>query len=111
MAKIILETARNGIIKKIFDDNSGGSNMNVTYTDVYELEDDSKITKKALVKFLYELCEDLGLKVGNKFSSAVIDIDFTWGSHYDPTNEEIELKISELEETLELLKEINNNDI
>jgi len=107
MAKIMLEAARNGIIKKIFDDNSGGSNLNVTYTDVYELDDDSKVTKKALVKFLYELCEDLGLKVGNKFSAEVIDIDFTWGSHYDPSKEEIDLKIAELEETLELLKEIN----
>jgi len=109
MAKIILEAARNGIIKKIHDDNSGGSNLNVTYTDVYELDDDSKTKKKSLVKFLFEICEDLGLKVGNKFSAEVIDIDFIWGSHYDPTNEEIDLKISELEETVQLLKDIRND--
>ena len=108
MARIELEVARNGIIKKIYDDNSGGSNLNITYTDVYEIEDDSKTKKKTLVKFLYEICEDLGLKVGNKFSSEVIDIDFTWGSNYDPTKEEIASKISELEETLQLLKEIRD---
>jgi len=36
MVKIVLEAARNGVIKKVIDDNHGGGKEHFTSTDVYE---------------------------------------------------------------------------
>ena len=36
MTKIILESARNGVIKKVVDDNYGGGKEHFTSTDVFE---------------------------------------------------------------------------
>ena len=43
MIKIVLEPARNGVIKKVIDDNHGGGREHFTSTDVYEsVEGDKK---------------------------------------------------------------------
>ena len=39
MIKIVLESARNGVIKKVIDDNHGGGREHFTSTDVYESND------------------------------------------------------------------------
>ena len=36
MIKIVLEPARNGVIKKVIDDNHGGGREHFTSTNVYE---------------------------------------------------------------------------
>ena len=41
MVKIVLEPARNGVIKKVINDNHGGGKEQWTSTDVFEATDDS----------------------------------------------------------------------
>jgi hypothetical protein len=111
MVKITLEPARNGVIKKIDDTNHGGSSAQMTVTDVYEIDPDSEGSTETLTRFIYEICEDLGLDVGNKFSPVAMQINFAWGSHYEPSAEEINERIRELEAELEVLKAYQNDRI
>lgn len=101
MVKITLEPAENGIIKRIFDDNYGGSSEKVSSTNVYELDGENI---ESTIEFLYELCEDMGIYTGSKFSKRNLDMSISWGSHYEPSNEEIDQKIGELTAEIELLK-------
>jgi hypothetical protein len=102
MAKIILESARNGIIKKVIDNNHGGSGESWTSIDVYEETEQNNSTY--IMKFFFDLCEDLGLNLGNNFEKDVITIKKEWGSHYVPTDDDIRLKIKNLEAELQLLR-------
>ena len=43
MVKIILEPAKNGVIKRVVDDNHGGGKEQWTSTEVYEETDESKL--------------------------------------------------------------------
>lgn len=101
MVKINLEPAENGLIKRILDDNHGGSNERLSTTTVYELDGENI---ENTIMFLYELCEDLGLYTGSKFSKRNLEMSVSWGSHYTPTSEELEKKIRELSAEIELLK-------
>lgn len=103
MVKIILEPAKNGLIKRVIDDNHGGAKEQWTSTDVYEASEDN--TFDYVMKFFFDVCEDLGIALGNKFDSEVITIRKEWGSHYEPTADDVKLKIKELEAQLQLLKE------
>jgi len=109
MVKIVLESARNGVIKKVIDDNYGGGNEHFTSTDVYESLEDAKSNEKTYIKrFFFDLCDDLGLEIGSKFDKAVLDINIVWGSHYEPTVKDIEVKIKRLKIELEELEEWKN---
>lgn len=103
MAKIILHPARNGVIKKVVEDNYSGSNESFSTIDVYEETANKKVDH--IKRFFYDICEDLGLHVGNKFDKKVLKIQTDWGSHYEPTEKEINSRIAELEAELNLLKE------
>ena len=58
-----------------------------------------------VMKFFFDLCEDLGVNLGSKFDKDVITIRKEWGTHYEPGSKELESKIKELEAQLQLLKE------
>jgi hypothetical protein len=103
MVKISLEPAKNGIIKRTVDDNHGGANEHWTTVDVYESCDTDNLNY--IMKFFFDLCEDLGINLGSKFDREVITIKKEWGSHYEPSKEEINSKIKELEAEFSLLKE------
>lgn len=100
MVSIKLEPARNGVIKRIDDNNHGGAKQHRATVDVYESSD-----KHFISKFFYELAEDLGLHLGSKFEKEVIVIKKEWGSHYEPTKKELEKRIRETEAELVFLKE------
>ena len=108
MIKIVLEPARNGVIKKVIDDNHGGGREHFTSTDVYEVTDDDKNKLGYIKRFFFDLCDDLGLDAGNKFDSAVLDIKTNWGTHYEPTAKDIEFKIKRLKSELKVLEEWKN---
>jgi hypothetical protein len=109
MVKIVLESARNGVIKKVIDDNYGGGNEHFTSTDVYESPEDTNTNENTYIKrFFFDLCDDLGLELGSKFDKAVLDINTVWGSHYEPTVKDIESKIKRLKIELEELEEWKN---
>ena len=103
MVKIILEPAKNGVIKRTIDNNHGGANEQWTSVDIYESSEENKLGY--VMKFFFDLCEDLGINLGSKFDKQVITIKKEWGSHYEATNEELNLRIKELEVQLQLLKE------
>lgn len=100
MVSIKLEPARNGVIKRIDDNNHGGGKEHRATIDVYESSD-----KHYISKFFYELAEDLGLHLGSKFEKDVLVISKQWGSHYEPTKKELAKKIKETEAELAWLKE------
>lgn len=101
MVKITLEPAENGIIKRIFDDNYGGSKEQVSSTSVYELDGENL---ESTIEFLSELCEDVGIYTGSKFSKRNLDMSISWGSHYEPSDIEIDKRIQALSAEIELLK-------
>ena len=104
MIKITLEPARNGVIKRVIDDNYGGAKQSVTTLDVYEKSSDGNKFGHVM-RFFYDLCEDLDMDLGNKFDQEVLTFTKDWGSHYEASVAEVDSKISELEAELELLKE------
>ena len=108
MIKIILEPARNGVIKKVVDDNHGGGREHFTSTDVYESGEGDKNKLNYVKRFFFDLCDDLGLDVGSKFNSEVLNIKTDWGTHYEPTKKDIDQKIKKLKSELELLEEWKN---
>tara|TARA_R110000803_G_scaffold59157_3_gene117562 strand:+ start:1429 stop:1764 length:336 start_codon:yes stop_codon:yes gene_type:complete len=110
MVKIILEAARNGVIKKVVDDNYGGGNETFTTTNVYELTEENEYGGNTYIKrFFFDLCDDLGLSLGSKFDKDVLDINARWGSHYDPTAKDIAARIKKLKTELNELEEWKKN--
>lgn len=103
MVKIVLEPAKNGIIKRTVDDNHGGGREQWTSTDVYEEAETNRL--EYVMKFFFDLCEDLGVNLGSKFDKEVITIRKEWGSHFEASDDELKEKIKELEAQLQLLKE------
>jgi len=108
MIKIVLEPARNGVIKKVIDDNHGGGREHFTSTDVYESSENDKNQYSYIKRFFFDLCDDLGLEVGSKFDKTVLDINTQWGTHYEPTVKDIEFKIKRLKSEIKELEEWKN---
>lgn len=104
MKKLILTPARNGVIKKIIDNNYSGNNEKVTMIDVYESENNTD-NYQFIKRFFYDLCEDLSLHIGNKFERNNLKLITEWGTHYEPSKSEIKKKIKELNAEINLLKE------
>jgi len=109
MIKIVLEPARNGVIKKVIDDNHGGGREHFTSTDVYEVNENDKNQYSYIKRFFFDLCDDLGLEVGSKFDKTVLDINTQWGTHFEPTVKDIEFKIKSLKSELKELEEWKKN--
>ena len=99
MIKITLESADNGVIKTVVDDNINGAGERFESRTVYDL-DLNDITHSQTVRFFYELCEDLGIDTGNKFSKNNLYLKTDWGKSYAPTNVELKTKIQLLESEL-----------
>lgn len=105
MIRITLEPARNGVIKRVIDDNYGGAKQAVSTTDVYEQSSDDGDQFSYIMRFFYDLCEDLGLSLGNKFECETLNFNKEWGSHYEPTEAEVDRKMKELKAELDILRE------
>ncbi len=103
MIKIILEPAANGVIKRVINQNAGGSRDTLDNVNVYELK--YQDTFSNTVQFLFEICEDLNVDTGNKFDNRTLKMKTEWGSHYEPQAKEVKEKIAELEAELQLLKQ------
>jgi len=107
MITIKLEIASNGIIKKILDNNYNGAGSEYGNTTVYETDDDPLYENTA--KFIYNLCDDLGVNLGNKFDKNVLNFDVSWGSHYNPEVEELNSVIKEMTAELKVLKQLKDD--
>jgi len=102
MITIKLEIASNGIIKTVMDDNYNGAGYENELRKVYETEADGNFENT--IKFLYEVCDDLGIDLGNKFDRQVLNFEVGWGDRYEPGLEEINVLIKALSYELKDLK-------
>lgn len=99
MQEIRLQLADNGVIKTIVDDNINGAGEMFESTNVFEFNE-----VQAKVKFIEELCTDVGLEFGNSKSKFQIRVSHDWGEHYQPTPNEIKEKIEKLQSEIKRLQ-------
>lgn len=103
MITIKLEIASNGVIKTVTDNNYNGAGSKHESKTVYSTEDDPGFEQR--IKFLYEICDDLGVNLGNKFDAETLDFEISWGSHYEPTLDQVKRLIKDSQKNLKELKE------
>lgn len=96
MITIKIEIATNGVIKTIIDDNYNGANELNEWKTVYDTDGDSQKGFNNTIQFLSDLSDDLGIDLGNKFSKEVLSFDTDWGSHYDPSIDELKERVKDL---------------
>jgi hypothetical protein len=101
MQTVKLAIADNGVIKTIFDDNINSAGESFESTIVYDFEDPT--TK---IKFIYELCLDIGLSFGNSKNKNQIKVIEEWGIDYKPTESEKLEKIKKLKKDLKSFESI-----
>jgi len=102
MITIKLELASNGVIKTVNDNNYNGAGSNHEKRTVYETEEDENFD--ATIRFFYELSDDLGINLGNKYDKFVLDFDTEWGSKYEPSYEEVKQLVKDTAQNLKELK-------
>ena len=102
MITIKLELASNGVIKTVSDNNYNGAGSNHEKRTVYETEEDENFD--ATIRFFYELADDLGINLGNKYDKFVLDFDTEWGSKYEPTHEEVKQLVKDTTQNLKELR-------
>lgn len=101
MQTVKITIADNGVVKTVFDDNINSAGESFESTTIYDFEKtDTKL------KFIKELCVDVGLIFGNSRSKNQIKVIEDWGDDYTPTGAEILEKIERLEHQL---KEMNSS--
>lgn len=103
MQQVKIQLADNGVIKTVIDDNINGGGESYESTTVYEFD-----TNSNKIRFIEELCVDIGLEFGNSKSKTQIQIHSDWGEHYKPSAKEIDFKIKNLEYRLKELQESKN---
>lgn len=103
MQEINLQLADNGVIKHIKDDNINAAGESFESTVVYEFN-----SNENKIKFIEDLCIEVGLEFGNSKSRQQIQILSGWGKHYKPTNQEIQEKIKDLQKEIANLNQLNN---
>ena len=99
MQAVKITLADNGVIKTVTDDNINAAGELYESTNVYEFE-----TVQDKIKFIEELCMDIGLSFGNSKSKQQIKVSTGWGDNYEPNPKEALEKISFLKNELESLK-------
>lgn len=116
MIKIELTNAINGVIKKVIDTQYNGDDQTVEITTVYELSTEDELQYfLQIIKFLQDVSKDLGLHSGSDYDSNKLIFDIDWGDKYNPTEEEVNLRIKDLKEEIKnlnlykkLLSDIND---
>jgi hypothetical protein len=102
MITIKLEIASNGVIKTVADNNYNGGGSKHESKTVYATDNDPGFQER--IKFIYELTEDLGINLGNKYDEETLDFVTTWGSHYEPTLLQLKSLVKQTTEELRELK-------
>jgi hypothetical protein len=107
MVKVILEIASNGVIKTICDDNINGAGDKYERKVVYDFDADPDFDKR--IKFLYDLCEEIGLETGNRYDKVNMILKTDWGKSYMPNEKELDAKIRKVTEELKSLKSLKKD--
>jgi len=98
MQTVKITLADNGVIKTILDDNINSAGESFESTTLYDFENHS--TK---IKFIKELCIDIGLTLGNSKNKQQIQITEDWGVDYTPNESEVTEKKERLTNQLKKL--------
>jgi len=72
MVTVILDMADNGVIKTLEDDSINGAGEPFVSKFLYTFEDDKDFKNR--IKFLKEICLDIGLQLGSDLDPKKIDI-------------------------------------
>jgi hypothetical protein len=102
MITVVLESADNGIIKTVKDNNINGAGASFESKNVYDFNVDVSHNRK--IEFFYELARDLGVDVGNIYKPNNLIMSVDWGSNYRPTSEELKYKIESFKLRLKQLE-------
>jgi len=95
MQYVKINIADNGVIKTVFDDNINSGGESYESTVVYDFTD--QISK---IKFIEDLCIDIGLSFGNSKNKNQIKIIESWGIDYIPNDEDKREKIKVIKSEL-----------
>ena len=101
MQIITLKVADNGVIKEIEDDNINAGGESYESVRLYEFNN-----SEGKLKFIKDLCVDIGLDFGNSRQKNQIQLVKGWGEHYAPSKKEIEAKMVELQDVINGLSKI-----
>ena len=96
MQIVKITLADNGIIKTVLDDNINSAGESFESTTVYDFEDQS-----AKIRFINEICVDIGLSFGNSKNKHQIQVIEDWGIDYIPSPDEKLEKIKKLKKELD----------
>tara|TARA_S200002703_G_scaffold25952_1_gene22272 strand:+ start:1635 stop:2024 length:390 start_codon:yes stop_codon:yes gene_type:complete len=102
MITIKLEIASNGVIKTVTDNNYNGAGSKHESKTVYATDDDPGFHER--IKFIFELTEDLGINLGNKYDEETLDFEVAWGSHYEPSLDQLKKLVKQTTHELKELR-------
>jgi len=98
MQTVKITLADNGVIKTVVDDNINAGGESYESTVVYDFAD-----QPSKIRFIQDLCIDIGLSFGNSKSKNQIKIIETWGADYIPNDKDKTEKIEALKTDLKKL--------
>tara|TARA_B100000497_G_C7659104_1_gene396847 strand:- start:1010 stop:1342 length:333 start_codon:yes stop_codon:yes gene_type:complete len=95
MVTIVLDIADNGVVKVLEDDNINGAGESFISKVIYDFDEDTNFKNR--IKFLKELCLDIGLQLGNDIDKTKLNISVGSGLKYKHTKQELLTKIKACE--------------
>lgn len=101
MMYLTLEPVDNGVVKIIEDDNINAAGEKYESKIVYDLDAGGL---ERTTQLLQDVVLDLGLETGSEEDAKKLEIKLVWGANYKPKQEELKVRISELEKELDKLK-------
>lgn len=104
MVTIVLDIAENGVIKVLEDSNVNGGGEVFTSKLVYNFSEDPDFKNR--LKFIKELCLDIGLQLGNEIDGKKININL-WKKpkeHTEYTEKELRLHLAGAEKLVKKYK-------
>ena len=103
MVTVVLDIADNGVVKVLEDDKINGGGETFISKILYNFDEDPEY--KHRIKFLKELCLDIGLQTGNDITKRKLNFTVSKGAEAPPTAAQLRVKIST---TLALLVKYKN---
>jgi len=103
MMYVTLEPVDNGVMKIIEDDNINAAGEKYEAKIAYDLENGGL---ERTAQFFNDLILDLGIDIGSEEDQNKLEIKISWGVNYKPKQEELKVKIAQLEKELTRYKSL-----
>lgn len=102
MLSITIEPADNGVVKTAFDDSINGAGEEFISRMVYDFEGDS--TKQNIVRFIDDICLDLGLETGSELDANMLVVFNEIGDPNLHSTNTVLARIEELKQEIKRLE-------